>query len=86
MGNKGAMLYDRTADRVCVVPAVYTREVVNTVGAGDSLYSAFIHFYVKTKDALDSLTKAVYFASYKIGENGASKGFLTEQELLSIIK
>lgn len=85
MGDKGAMLYERANDSVCLVPAVYTRPVVNTVGAGDSLYSAFIHFYADTKDALSSLSKAVYFASYKIGENGASKGFLTEKELLEIM-
>lgn len=85
MGDKGAMLYERTKDSVCIVPAVYTRPVVNTVGAGDSLYSAFVHFYADSKDALSSLKKAVYFASYKIGENGASKGFLTEKELLEIM-
>lgn len=86
MGDKGAMLFDRVKDNICVVPAVYTRPVVNTVGAGDSLYSAFVHFYASTKDALSSLQKAVCFASYKIGENGASKGFLSAEELLSIMK
>ncbi len=85
MGDKGAMLYEREKESVCLVPAVYTRPVVNTVGAGDSLYSAFVHFYAGTKDAYSSLSKAVYFASYKIGENGASKGFLTEKELLDIM-
>lgn len=85
MGDKGALLFDRDKDTICLVPAVYTRPVVNTVGAGDSLYSAFVHFYADTKDAIASLQKAVYFASYKIGENGASKGFLSEDELLSIM-
>ncbi len=85
MGDKGAMLFDRVKDTLSIVPAVCTRPIVNTVGAGDSLYSAFVHFYADTKDALSSLQKAVYFASYKIGENGASKGFLSEEELINIM-
>ncbi len=86
MGDKGAMLYTRENDRITFVPAVYTRPVINTVGAGDSLYSAFVHFYAKTHDALGSLQRAVYFASYKIGENGAGKGFISEEELLRLMK
>lgn len=81
MGDKGALLYERDKDLFTLVPAVFTRPVINTVGAGDSLYSSFIHFYAKTGDALNSLKCAVIFASYKIGEKGASKGFLTEEEL-----
>lgn len=85
MGDKGALLYERDKDLFTLVPAVFTRPVINTVGAGDSLYSAFIHFYAKTGDALYSLKSAVTFASYKIGEKGASKGFLSEEELLKFM-
>lgn len=85
MGEKGALLYTRKNNEFTFVPSVYTRPVVNTVGAGDSLYSAFIHFYAESGDALLSLKRAVYFASYKIGESGASKGFLTESELLRLM-
>lgn len=85
MGEKGALLYTRENNEFTFVPSVYTRPVVNTVGAGDSLYSAFIHFYAKTSDALLSLKRAVYFASYKIGESGASKGFISEAELLRLM-
>ena len=85
MGKKGALLYTRDDNSFTFVPAVYTRPVKNTVGAGDSLFSSFVHFYAKTKDALGSLKKAVYFASYKIGDDGAGKGFLSEEELLGLI-
>lgn len=85
MGNKGALLYERDMEDITLVPAVYTRPVINTVGAGDSLYSAFIHFFAKTRDALYSLKCAVTFASYKIGEKGASQGFLSEDELLRFV-
>lgn len=85
MGSEGAMLYERGKE-IVQFPAVFTRPVVNTVGAGDSLYSAFIHFYAKGSDAAIALRKAIYFASYKIGESGASKGFLSEDALNDIIK
>ncbi|MBQ8001105.1 MAG: carbohydrate kinase family protein [Ruminococcus sp.] len=85
MGDKGALLYTREDNCFTFVPAVFTRPVVNTVGAGDSLFSSFVHFYAKSRNPLDSLQKAVYFASYKIGDNGAAKGFLSEDKLLELI-
>lgn len=85
MGDKGAMLYTREDNRVSVIPAVFTREPVNTVGAGDALFSAFTHFYVNGLSPHESLRAAAVFASYKIGESGASKGFLTEPELLKLL-
>ena len=85
MGEVGAMLYTREDDSVSVIPAVHTREVVNTVGAGDALFSAFTHFYVKGCPAREALERASVFASYKIGESGATKGFLTEDEVLELL-
>jgi len=86
MGSRGALLYLREKDKFSVFPAVYTRPVVNTVGAGDSLFASFLHFYSKTEDAEYSLKLATIFASYKIGETSASKGFLSEKELLNLYK
>jgi ribokinase len=65
-------------------PAIKTREVVNTIGAGDALFSCFIHYYHKTKDPYYSIQLATLFASYKIGENGGAKGFLTEEKLIKL--
>ena len=84
LGSRGALLYERDGDRFTMIPAVTTRPVINTVGAGDALFSAFVHFYVKESTAVDALKKAVVFASYKIGESGASKGFLSEDALINI--
>ncbi len=85
LGENGAMLFTRDAP-FQHVKAVKTREVVNTIGAGDALFSSFNHFYAKTKNPLQSLQIAVLFASYKIGETGAAKGFLTETELQTLLK
>jgi ribokinase len=83
LGAAGALLYERERDALHRIPAVHTRQVVNTIGAGDALFSAFLHSYVKTKDAYQALRKAIVFASYKIGVANASGGFLTAGELES---
>lgn len=80
MGEKGAMLLEKDG-RPEVFPARRTRPVVNTIGAGDALFSAFNHFYLRSGDAAASLSRAMLFASWKIGEKGAARGFLTEVEL-----
>ena len=82
MGSKGAVLYDTAADKMSMIPAYKNAAVVNTVGAGDALFSAFLYFYAKERDAESALKKAVVFAGIKIGSNGASKGFCSESELL----
>jgi ribokinase len=81
MGENGLLIYTKEKSEIKQFPAIKTREVVNTIGAGDSLFSCFIHYYNKTKDPYYSIRMATIFASYKIGENGGAKGFLTENEL-----
>ena len=83
MGENGLMMYAKEKDEIKQFPAVKTREVINTIGAGDALFSCFIHFYNKTKDPYYSIRLASIFASYKIGENGGAKGFLTEEEIIN---
>jgi len=77
-------MYVREENGIKQYPAVKTRDIVNTIGAGDALFSSFIYFYNKTKDPYYAVEKAIIFASYKIGENGAAQGFLSEEELLKI--
>jgi len=86
MGREGLFIYVKKDGQIKHIPAVYTREVVNTTGAGDALFSCFIHFYSLTKDPYYSIKIAAVFASYKIGENGGAKGFLTENELTKLYK
>ena len=85
MGSKGAMLFDSKTDEISVIPAYSAAKVVNTVGAGDSLFSSFLHFYAKYSDAKEALKRAVIFAGIKIGYNGASLGFCTEKKKKKII-
>lgn len=78
MGKKGALMYVKAENKFYELPAVEVKEVVNTVGAGDALFSSFIHFYAKGLKPLDCLKRAEVFAAYKIGFDGASVGFTDE--------
>jgi len=84
LGEKGVLMFVREENKIKHYPSVKTRDIVNTIGAGDALFSSFIYFYNKTKDPYYAIEKAIIFASYKIGENGAAQGFLSEEELLEI--
>lgn len=80
-GSKGALMYLGEKDEFVELSAVKTNEVVNTVGAGDALFSAFVHYYAKGFAPLECLKRAQIFASLKIAYNGASLGFASEEEI-----
>ena len=84
-GSKGATMYLRDEDRIFELPAEHVGDVVNTVGAGDALFSAFIHFYAKGFTPIECLKRAQIFASAKIGVSGAAKGFVTEQTVEELL-
>lgn len=77
LGAKGALLSVKVDHFMERIPAVQTRSVVNTIGAGDSLFSAFLHGYLQTGSPYEAIRKAMVFASYKVGANGAADGFLS---------
>jgi sugar/nucleoside kinase (ribokinase family) len=81
LGARGALLAVRRAAFLGRFPAVRTREVVNTIGAGDALFSSFVHVYHRTGDPYEAIRQALVFASYKIGTAGAADGFLDEAAL-----
>jgi acarbose 7IV-phosphotransferase len=81
LGARGSLLAVRQDKYIGRHNPVFTRPVVNTIGAGDALFSAFLDRYQRTKDPYQAIRAANIFASYKIGENGAAEGFLTGVEL-----
>lgn len=85
MGNKGALMYVKEENEFYELPAVEVSKVVNTVGAGDALFSAFIHFYAKGLKPIDCLKRAEVFAAYKIGFDGASVGFADEETVEELV-
>lgn len=84
-GSKGAAMYLKEEDHIIELPAARVGEVVNTVGAGDALFSAFVHYYAKGYHPVDALARAQVFASAKIRVSGASKGFVTEAEVEAFV-
>ena len=59
-------------------------KVINTVGAGDALFSAFIHGINQHQDPYRALRQACLFAGWKIGTPRAAEGFLHANELAQL--
>ena len=76
LGSQGALMALRKEHTFTRLPALRTRPVVNTIGAGDALFSSFLHSYLQSGDAHLALRKAMVFASYKIGATSAADGLL----------
>ncbi|NCD32543.1 MAG: carbohydrate kinase family protein [Spartobacteria bacterium] len=87
MGAEGALMVETTPTgfRYHHEPAVILRPIVNTVGAGDALFSAFNHYYAQQKHADGALYRACRFASWKIGEAGAAQGFIDSASLDALL-
>ena len=80
-GEEGALAYVGETDTYYYEKAVAPLGVLNTVGAGDALFSSFIHFYNKGYDIQSCLKHAVVFAGLKISVSGGAKGFFNEETL-----
>jgi ribokinase len=80
-GAGGALLFDAVTESFHEVPARLTRPIVNTIGAGDALFSCFVEGHSRGLSPLDALRRAVVFAGHKIGATGAAEGFLSAAEL-----
>ncbi len=80
-GGNGAAMYLREQDSITEFPAAHCDKVVNTVGAGDALFSAFVHAYAQGFSPEEALLRAQLFAARKIETSGASRGFIDAREL-----
>lgn len=85
-GSKGALMYLKSENDFYDLSSVQVGEVVNTVGAGDSLFSAFISSYAAGYSPVECLKRAEIFASAKIRTSGAALGFVSNQELDELYK
>ena len=86
MGSKGAMLFDGEFEKTYMLSAAKLGNVMNTVGAGDALFSSFLHFYGKGMNCIDSLRRAETFAALKIQHNGGAVGFGCERDVETALK
>jgi len=81
LGADGALLCVRRDNFIERIPTLVTRPVVNTLGAGDALFAAFLHGYIESGDPYRAIRQAQLFASYKIGVVSAAEGFLDRRSL-----
>ncbi len=81
LGAQGALLSVKRDNFIERIPSVHTRPIVSTIGAGDALFSSFIHYFQQMNDPYEAIRKAVVYASYKIGATSAADGFLSAPEL-----
>lgn len=84
LGAAGALLFERSSHRVTRLPIIQTRPIRNATGAGDALFSCFVHSFAAGDDSETALRKAMIFASWKLGGSGGADGFLTAEELRKI--
>lgn len=78
-GGKGAALCYK--GQIYELPAVQVGPVVNTVGAGDALFTAFNHYHAKGLEPVAALVRAELFASNKICVSGGAQGFVSEMKI-----
>ena len=79
-GANGALLYQRADRSFFHAQACAPRGVRNTVGAGDALFSAFVHEWLQHHNAPLALQRACLFAGWKVGAIGAADGFADVNE------
>jgi ribokinase len=85
LGSDGALLFDGITKSFHEVAARLTRPIVNTIGAGDALFSCFVEGHSRGLAPLVALQRAVVFAGHKIGATGAAEGFLSAAELDALV-
>lgn len=85
MGADGALLSLDRGRTAVHVPAASPRPVRSTVGAGDSLLAAFVDGMRRSLDPVTALRRAVVFAGWKVGAVGGAEGFLSHEELRTLM-
>ncbi len=84
-GGNGALMYVRDDDKFYSQSAAKVGTPINTVGAGDALFSCFVSMWCEGLPPVECLRRAQIFAAAKITCNGAANGFITREEIEKLI-
>ncbi len=76
-GDKGAYYFD--GEKICNVPAVKIKKVVDTTGAGDTFLGAFLVAVSGGKNIKEAIEFACKCASLKCAKLGAQSGMPTKE-------
>jgi sugar/nucleoside kinase (ribokinase family) len=82
-GADGSVLGLRDG-RLIRAKAVAPLGVRNTSSAGDSLFAAFLHGWLATRNPVEALSDAVVFAGWRIGHQDPTSVVLNETELAGL--
>lgn len=85
MGSSGALLYLPLQNVMIEQPACHVDNVKNTVGAGDALFSSYLHYHLCGFEPVEALRRAQLFAALKIRSAGAAEGFVSAGEIERLI-
>jgi sugar/nucleoside kinase (ribokinase family) len=80
LGARGCLMGLRDG-RTVEIAAAAPRGVANTSGAGDALFSSFLHAWLATADPVIALGDAVLHAGWKVGDTFPGACSLTQAEL-----
>ena len=84
LGSDGVIFYERATDTITRLPVCNIGGVVNTVGAGDALFTAVNHYYFNGCSAVEAMQRAEVFAALKIRHAGGAVGFPNEQQVQDV--
>lgn len=75
LGENGALLFTKENEYRIESEKV---KALDTVGAGDSFSSTFLHFYLRDETILESMKKAAIVSSFVVQNKGATP-YLTQE-------
>lgn len=81
LGPKGACLYTKGGQKYRA-PSRHVNNIVNTVGAGDSMLAAFIAIYIKTGDLYEALKWSVATGTASVINHGILPSFEDVERLI----
>ncbi len=83
LGKEGCYITDFKSEKV--TPAFNVAEVIDTVGAGDAFFAAFLSSYVKGLDLYDCALFANAAAAFSVQNPGATGGIPSFETILRFI-
>jgi sugar/nucleoside kinase (ribokinase family) len=81
LGSKGAMIYDRIADKCYHAPTYDDVKLVDVTGCGDVFCGAFLSKYTETKDTFEALLAGNIASSFNLEHYGVLENFLVTREM-----
>jgi len=80
LGERGALVYDRTFENTWQVPAYPSKKIMDVTGCGDAFCGGFIASYVQNKDPYTSAVYGAVSASFNLEDYGVLHNFSIDHQ------